>query len=127
MGGNIDFYEALCSIPGTRAHLIKFVGGAAAVTKVFGEGMAVTYIGTGIVDLDFSGNANNPGTFVGMVATFQATTPSGVKGYTVVPGLWNATTKKLRLNITNASEALADLAAAQWLTCIVIFKEPSEF
>ena len=122
MGGNVDMTEGFFNLPGINAHIVKFVGGTAAVTKVYGPGMAVTYISTGIVDLDWSGNANNPGTFIGMVATFQATTASGVKGYTVVPGVYNTSTKKLRVNITGASEALVDLAAVQWLTCLCFFQ-----
>ncbi len=106
--------------PETREHLIKFVGGTAAVTKVFGQGVTVTYISTGIVDLYWP---DNPGTFLLATFGFQATTASGVKGYTVVPGVYNASTLKLRLNITNASESLTDLAALQWLVCRVAFKE----
>src|SRR5688572_4303810 len=92
-------------------HFVKFVGGTNAVTKVFGQGVTVTYISTGIVDLVW---ASNPGTFLGFLATFQATTASGVKGFTVVPGVFNTTTYTLRLNITNASETLANLAALEW-------------
>lgn len=126
MGGNYDFSDVLGSPGGLRIHVIKFVGGTAAVTKVSpsGAGVAVTYVSTGIVDIDWSGNANNPGTFIGLAGApmFQATTASAVKGYTCVPGVYSSTTKKLRLNITGASETLTDLAALQWLTITAIFQ-----
>lgn len=116
----IDMTPVRGNIQGLQQHFVKFVGGATAVTKVAGTGagITVTYISTGIVDLTFT---DKPGTFLGMVATFQATTASGVKGYTVVPGVYNTTTGALRLNITNASETLADLAAVQWLSCLCFF------
>lgn len=122
-----DFYEALDSETSLRKHMVRFVGGTAAVTKVLGRGITVTYISTGIVDLVWSANDGNPGRFMGLVGapSFQATTASGVKGYTCVPGAWNATTRTLRLNITNASEALADLAALQWLNLTVAFSADS--
>ena len=121
MGGNPDYFEALASEPETRVHLVSFVGGTAAITKRTGKGMATTWISTGVVDLDFSGNANNPGEFVGFVATFQATTPGDVKNYVVVPGVYNSSTKKLRLSLYE-SGTLTDLAALEWLNCAVIFR-----
>ena len=114
-----DVFDAKTSEPELRHYLVKFVGGTAAITEVFGNGTTVTYISTGIVDVYW---ADNPGTFVGATFGFQATTASGVKGYTCVPGVYNTSTRKLRLNITNASESLTDLAALQWLTCSIYFK-----
>jgi len=113
-------YDSLVSEAGLRDYLVRFVGGTAAVTKVFGQGVTVSYISTGIVELTWG---RNPGTFVGAQFNFQATTASAVKGFTCVPGVYNATTYKLRLNITNASESLTDLAALQWLNCRVSFKD----
>jgi hypothetical protein len=103
--------------------VVKFVGGTAAVTKVFGQGVTVTYVSTGIVDLTW-GTSPGPGNFVGCVGhCFEATTAADVKGYTVVPGVYNTSTRTLRVNITNASDALADLAALQWLTLKLAFKQ----
>lgn len=113
-------FEPYCNEAGAKDFLVRFVGGSAAVTKVSGPGVTVTYIGTGLVDLTWG---TNPGTFVGATFTFQATTAADVKGHTVVCGVWNASTLKLRLNITNASEALHDLAALEWLNCRVTFKD----
>jgi hypothetical protein len=103
---------------------IRFVGGSTAVTKVRGEGATVTYIGTGIVDVTF---AESQGTYVGLAGmpSFEATTAADVKGHTCVPGVFNTTTNTLRLNITNASDALHDLAALEWLSLTVIFARVS--
>lgn len=105
---------------GMKDFLVRFVGGTAAVTKVTGPGVTVTWISTGIVDLTWG---TNPGTFVGATFGLQATTAADVKGHTVVCGVFNTSTLKLRLNITNASESLHDLAALEWLTCRVTFKD----
>ena len=119
-------YDIKATEPAGRLHIVKFVGGTAAVTKVFGHGMTVTYVSTGIVDIAWPDTASKPGVFLGCGGhCFEATTASGVKGYTVVPGVYNTTTKTLRVNITNASETLADLAALQWLTLSLLFKEES--
>ena len=123
MGGNFDFSEPQMNPAGVQLHLIRFVGGTATATKVAATspGVAVTYISTGVVDIDWSGNANNPGTFLGMVGTFQATTPADVKSYVVVPGAYNSSTKKLRLSMYE-SGTLTDLAALEWLSVLVSFQ-----
>lgn len=120
----MQFYDQKTSEPEPRDCFVKFVGGTAAVTKVHGQGVTVTYISTGIVDLVFS---EHLGVFLGLAGSpsFQATTASGVKGYTCVPGVFNTTTHTLRLNITGASESLVDLAALQWLSCTLKFKATS--
>lgn len=98
---------------------VRFVGGSAAVTKLRGTGVTVTYIGTGLVDLTW---AEFPGEYIGVDGWgFDATTAADLKGFTVVPGAYNTTTRTLRLSITNASEALTDLAAAQNLSIGIAF------
>jgi hypothetical protein len=118
-----DHYKPLMSEPSARLEFVKFVGGSAAVTKVHGSGVTVTYISTGIVDITWSSNAV-PGTFLGLLGApaFQATTAADVKGHTCVPGVYNTTTRTLRLNITNASDALHDLAALEWLSFTAVFR-----
>lgn len=99
---------------------VRFVGGTAAITKLNGRGVTPTYIGTGLVDLVWD---EFPGLYIGVDGwCFDATTSSALKGFTVVPGAYNATTRTLRLSITNASESLTDLAALQNLTIGVAFK-----
>src|ERR1041384_457909 len=104
--------------------LIKFTGaGAAPVVKNFGRGVVCTRTGVGVVNLIWD---ENPGQYVGILGhCFEATVQSGVKGYTVVPGVYNATTRTLTINYTNAGETLTDLAAAQQLTLVVGFKRTS--
>lgn len=103
---------------------VRFVGGSTAVTKVVGDGVAVTYVSTGVVDLTFS---DAQGTYVGLAggASFEATTAADVKGHTCVAGVFNTTTNTLRLNITNASETLHDLAALEWLSVTLLFRRVS--
>ena len=96
-------------IPELRLHPIKFVGGSAAITKLAqasGDKCVPTYISTGVVDLIWP---DSQGNFLGVIGhAFEATTQSALKGYTVVAGVFNTTTNTLRLNITNASDTLAD-------------------
>ena len=110
------------SEPELKEAIVKFVGGTTAVTKLFGKAMTVSYISTGIVDLIWK---ETPGAYVGVTGhCFEATVQGGVKGYTVVPGVFNTSTNTLRLNIFGfgATPALTDLAALQWLTLKVGFK-----
>lgn len=108
------------NMPDGEAHLVRFVGGSAAVTKQYGIGITVTYISTGVVDLTWGTGANKPGEFLGAIGTFAATTPADVKTYTLVPNTYNATTCTLRLSMYEGG-TLADLAALEWLTVIAFF------
>jgi hypothetical protein len=114
----LDAYET----KGTQSEIVetfvRFVGGTLAVTKVEGVGVTVAYTGTGIVTITW---AENPGRFMGVTWGLQATTASGVKGYTVVPGVFSTTAFTLAINITSAAEALVDLAALQWCNLRVSF------
>jgi hypothetical protein len=115
-----DGYELHSSQPETWSHFVKFVGGTTAVTKLYGPGVSVTYVSTGVVDVTW---AENPGTYLGFTFGLHATTVSALKGYTIVGGDYNATTRTVRLNITNSSFALADLAASQWAMLHFLFKQ----
>lgn len=125
MGGNYDLNEPQMNPLGVQMHLIRFVGGTAAVTKDpdTAPGVTVTYISTGVVDISWAGNANNPGVFLGLVGApgFQATTPADVKSYVGVPGTYNSSTKKLRLSMYE-SGTLTDLAALEWCSVLVAFQ-----
>lgn len=117
---SLEEYPLRASVPELYGHVVKFVGGSTAVTAVEARGITVTYISTGVVDLVWK---ESPGAYLGVLGRcFEATTQSALKGYTVVPGVFNTTTNTLRLNITNSSNALADLAALQWLTLLIGFK-----
>ncbi len=121
---SLDAWELDCNEPQVKAHLVRFVGGTAAVTKAnAGKGVTIAYVSTGLVDLTFS---DNPGLFVGFSCEFQATTQSAVKGYTGVIGVISTTSPwVIRLAITGASEALVDLAALQWANLVLFFKGTS--
>lgn len=113
-----DGFPVRSGTPGLVAHVVRFVGGSAAVTKTYGDGVTVTYNTTGIVDLTFPEQC---GTFEGLVGTFQATTPANVKNYVLVPGAYSSSTRKVSLNMYE-SGTLTDLAALEWLTVTVWFK-----
>lgn len=118
---SLDSFNDQCIEPGLVKSFIKFTGaGAAPVVKVFGRGVQTTRTGVGIVNLVWD---ENPGTYVGVMGwCYEATVQSGVKGYTMVPGVYNTTTRTLTINITNAGETLTDLAAAQQLSINIGFK-----
>jgi hypothetical protein len=119
---SFEAFDAQTSEPDLKDHYVKFVGGTTAVTKLFGKGMSVSYISTGVVDLIWK---ENPGAFMGVKGyCFEATVQGGVKGYTVVAGVFNTSTFTLRLNIFGfgATPALTDLAALQWLSITLGFK-----
>lgn len=101
---------------------VTFVGGTAAVTKLLGPGIAVSYVSTGIVELTWSANETPPGAFVGLKSWgFRADTPANVKAYTCVAGAYTVATRKLRINMYDGSNNLVDLAALQWLTVTLQF------
>jgi hypothetical protein len=105
-----------------RLHTVRFVGGAAAVTKAAGDGVTVTYTATGRVTLSWSA-AINPGNFVSIVGhCFQANTPGDVKNYEVIAEPYNATTRTIILNMYE-SGTLTDLAALEWLSITFMFQE----
>lgn len=103
-----------------KLHVVKFVGGTNAVTKVFGEACAVTYVSAGIVDITLPESA---GTFIGILGhCFSATTTADVKSYALAHGVYNTTTRKLRLNM-HESGTLTNLAALEWLTVTIGFQK----
>lgn len=95
--------------------VIRLTGnGAAQPTQSFGAGMTVNRTGVGVIEILWQ---QVPGQYVGLTGRcFEATTQSQLKGFTVVAGDFDTTNLKITLNITNAAEVLADLAAAQSLT-----------
>lgn len=114
-----DFYEPLYSEPGLKKHLVRFVGGTAAVTKTHGRGITVAYVATGRVSITWS---ENPGTFAGLGGSpaFQATTQADVKSFVGVLGAYASNTVELRLY---ESGSLADLAALEWCSLELLFKD----
>jgi hypothetical protein len=100
-------------------HLIQAVGGSAAVTKVYGEGVAVTRTSSGLYLLTW---AQNPGTFVGWSYAFAATTHADLDGFTAVRGVYNASAYTLAFSVYDATPTIADLAALNWIDIVCRFK-----
>lgn len=112
-----DFYEEMCTEPNVRLHFLKFVGGAAAVTKVKGKGMTIAYSATGIINIAWS---ENPGVFLGLFGepAFQSTVIAGTKDFSGKIGVYADKALQLRLY---ESGALADLAANEWCSLVMAF------
>ena len=105
--------------PNLQLHVLKFVGGTAAVTKVYGENLTITYVSTGVVDVTLP---EQYGTFEGVSGyCFSATTVTAVKAHKLAHGTINTTTRKVRLNI-DVSGTLTDLGAAEWVTLTLACK-----
>lgn len=119
----LDAFPGRISEPESVASLIRFVGGSAAVTKVLGSGITVSYVSTGIVSLVW---ADNPGVFAGLLGSpaFQATTQANVKSFVGVVGAWSSTTRTLQLRLYEGG-TLADLEALEWCSLAVVFKRTS--
>lgn len=119
----IGFYDPKSSEPELRSYEVRFTGaGAGSPTKNLGGGIAFTWISTGLYELTW---ATNPGpVFCGLSGVaWQATTASDLKGYSLVAGDWNATTLKLRVSVTGATDALVDLTSTQKVSFAARFKE----
>lgn len=114
-----DAYPLRGTQPEVVDHFVKFVGGAGAVTKLYGPGVTVSYVATGKVRFTW---AENPGTFLGHTYGLHATTQSALKGYTAIVGDFSTTAFTLDVWIYDSTFTLADLAAAQWLSLLVKFK-----
>lgn len=120
MGQNT--FGARTTIVDDTVHIVRAVGGSAAVTKVTGYGLAVTRTSTGLYKLTWS---ENPGIFVGYTWGLSATTLVEVAGFSVVAGVYNSTAFTLAFSVYNASNAVADLAALNWIDLVVRFKRTS--
>jgi hypothetical protein len=119
-----DAWNDSSTEPSVVKTIVKFTGtGASQPTKVLGRGITLNRTGVGIIDIVW---VEFPGAYVGITGhCFEATTASAVKGYTVVPGAFNTTTRTLTINMTSAADALVDLAALQQLTLEIAFKRTS--
>lgn len=114
-------WETYNAQPKTVNHFVKMLGtGAAPVVEVEGASVTLNRTGVGIVDIiwpDF------PGSYMGCAGhCYEATTQSALKGYTVVIGAFDTTNLKVTINITNAADTLADLAALQNLSLLFMFR-----
>lgn len=94
-------------------------GNGTVPTKNIGRGVTLTWVSTGIIKLTF---ADYEGVFMGGSPTWQATTASALKGFSVVFGAFDATGTIVNINITNSSQTLVDLQVLQTLGLQLSFR-----
>lgn len=116
---SLDADPVRCVTPGVQMHVVRFVGGASAVTKVSGTGLGVTvtYVGSGVVNLVW---AESPGTFLGAIFSVQAATPNNIDTYTVTADEFDTSTFTLPITLSEGGTP-TDLAASEWCTCLLLF------
>lgn len=103
----------------------RILGGttsAVSIAQDAGCGFTIAWVSTGIYTVTYPGYSSL-GTYITAHAQIHATTAANKKGYTVVLGLPVAGAQTLTL--TNASESLADLAAAEWIGLTAFWRATS--
>lgn len=107
----------------SKVHPIRLVGtGAAAPTVEVGEGIVVTRTGVGVYRITWT---DNPCVFLAAPLSLGAATPAAIVGYTLVRNVYIPATTSLDLVLTNTADAAVDLAAAQYIDVVAVFKETS--
>ncbi len=117
----MDAYPLRATSPEVQFHPVLLTGtGAAAPTKTLGgNGLTVSRTSAGLYLLTWS---ENPGTFLGMVYGLGADTPSALVGFTLVRDTFTTASNSIEIRLTNTSDAVTDLAAAQYIDLIFMFK-----
>lgn len=112
-------------MPGVQMHVVRFVGGASAVTKSTGTGpgITVTYVGSGVVNLVW---AKPPGTFIAGFGTVQAETPNNVDTYTVTLDTYDTSTLTLPITLSEGGTP-TDLAALEYCNLVLLFYRPGTY
>lgn len=124
----MNYSESKSNIAEERLIRVGITGtGAADPTRRAGPGVTVTRTAEGVLKFAF---AENPGTFVGVAGhAFRAATPSGVAGYTIAGDTYTApsgsTDGYIEVSVYNASDALDDLEANQYLDITFAFAAQS--
>jgi hypothetical protein len=96
-------------------------GNGTVPTVTFGRNMTFAYVSTGVLTLTFT---DYPGKFVGGgILGLRATTPSALKGYSVVFGDPDSTGKIVSVNIFNSAGSAVDLQTAQRIALEVCVKQ----
>jgi hypothetical protein len=117
----MESYPDYTSEAELRTVKVRLLGtGAAVPTKVYGQGLAVARSGVGVYTLTFT---EGQGMYAGCTPGFDATTASGLAGFTVVCTATSATV--ITVSLFNSANAAADLAAAQWINLALDFKQTS--
>ena len=89
-----------------------------SVSQVTGKGVTLTRTGTGAYLLTWS---DDMGVFQGVDFGLQASTPANLAGHTVIAGAYTEGTPTLAFIVYNASFAVHDLVALEWVTARVTF------
>lgn len=117
---SLEMYPQRSSEPETYSEIVTMLGtGASAPTKTYGKGLAITRSGVGVYVLTFT---DPPGNLAGYSTGFKATTMSALKGYTATLGDFDAAGKVISVSVWTSAFAAADLAAAQSLSLLLVFK-----
>lgn len=105
-----------------KHHTVAIQGnGTGQPTQIEGPGMTLNRTAVGVIDITWD---QLPGQYIGLVSrSFEAATPSQLKGYSAVCTRFDPTTFKVTLNITDATNTLADLTSTQFLTLSFLFKQ----
>ena len=84
-------------------------------------GVTVTRTGEGVYRYTF---AEDLGTFLGMTDPhIGATTSADVKGYTAHRGAYDATNRRVDVSVFGATQAAADIVAAQTMDIVFFFRQ----
>lgn len=114
----MDASPARTYTPDLRTVELRLLGtGAGNPTVELGQGVTVVRSPTGIYTVTI---ADQLGTYAGFDFGLEATTASGLAGYTVVAT--KTSNQVIVFSVFNGSNAAADLAAAQWLNLTLKFK-----
>lgn len=116
-----DAYNDQASEAYVVKHTVRMQGtGATAPSKEFGRGVTITRLGVGNYRLTWS---DNPGNFIGFAEPGKQSTAAGaLKQCTVDAIAWDATNRRLDIQLWSSAGAARELAAAEWLTLTIAFK-----
>jgi hypothetical protein len=95
----------------------RVVGGTAAVTRTKGKGFTVAYVSTGRYRITYAEAYYEQ---IAVSHGLMATTPGDIAGHTVVFGVLSGRVQDVYLY--NASDALHDLAALEWISFEATFR-----
>lgn len=108
----LDAYPLVSNIPAAYVAMARVVGGTAAVTKVRGDGLSVSYTSTGLYLVTFG---ESPGKHQHNLYSLNADTPGDVKTHSVVFDVYNSSALTIAFSLYDASGNLHDLAASEWI------------
>lgn len=115
----LDAYVMKNQAPEVIETWVRLLGtGASAPTVVYGEGVSITRTSQGLYVITF---ADVNGTWMGYVHGLEATTLADLDNWSVV-GKYDATARTFTFSLYDATPAVQDLAAAQWINLAFRFK-----